>query len=48
MYNASGISPKRFDGFVTLISYGSYAFDNPVNVATNCTNELYVVDVAST
>ena len=40
IYNASGIIPKRFDGFVTLISKGSYAAFSPVKTAVNCTNEL--------
>ncbi len=34
------------DGFVTLISNGSYAAFSPVNTAVNSTNELYVVVVA--
>ena len=46
IYSASGINPNKFDGFVTLISNGSYAAFSPVNTAVNCTNELYVVVVA--
>ncbi len=45
-YSASGINPNRFEGFVTLRSYGSLAFERFANTAVSCTKELYVVDCA--
>jgi len=40
--------PKRFDGLTTLISYGSYCGDSPVNVAVSWIIELKTIGEACT